>query len=171
MDGTSRHIKGEGDTVTVRNRDIPLLRDILPIMQQVCALEKRRDWQRDRMMRITQHITGMPGGGGMPRGLDEAFAMLSELDLEHEEMCREYVARMRRAERILNGIESQSMRAFVVMKYMMDIPDMRIREELNLTRTGFERARRCVEDAERMSEAVWREKWILYRKDTAEESR
>lgn len=48
-----------------RNRDIPLLADVLPIMQAVCHIERQRDWQKDRMANITQHLTGMPGGGGV----------------------------------------------------------------------------------------------------------
>ena len=147
--------------VVIRNRDIPLLADVLPIMQEVCMIEQRRDWQRDRMQNITQHLTGMPGGGGMPKGLDEAFALLAELDEEHEQRCKDYVRQLKAAQKILNEIESRSMRAFVTMKYVMDVPDAQIREELNMTRTGFNRARRCVESAERMSLVKWRERFIL----------
>ena len=147
--------------VVIRNRDIPLLADVLSIMQEICQIEQRRDWQRDRMTNITQHLTGMPGGGGNPKGLDEAFAMLSELDAEHEQRCKEYVLALKKAQRILNGIESRSMRAFVIMKYVMDVPDQEIRQELNMTRTGFMRARRCVEDAESMASVKWIERFII----------
>ena len=64
--------------VVIHNRDIPLLADVLPIMQEICQIEQRRDWQRDRMLNITQHLTGMPGGGSVPKGLDEAI--LAKLD-------------------------------------------------------------------------------------------
>lgn len=151
----------ERPVVVVRNRDIPPLAEVLPIMQEICHIEELRDWQRDRMLNITQHITGMPGGGGMPKGLDEAFAMLSELDEEHEQRCRDYVRQLKAAQKILNGIESRSMRAFVTMKYVMDAPDTEIRDALNMTRTGFNRARRCVESAECMAAVRWREKYIL----------
>lgn len=147
--------------VVIHNRDIPLLADILPIMQEICQIEQRRDWQRDRMLNITQHLTGMPGGGGMPKGLDEAFALLSELDEEHEQRCKDYVRQLKAAQKILNGIESRSMRAFVTMKYVMEVPDAQIREELNMTRTGFNRARRCVESAECMAMVKWHERYIL----------
>lgn len=147
--------------IVIRNKDIPLLADILSIMQEVCQIEKQRDWQRDRMANITQHLTGMPGGGGVPKGLDEAFAMLSELDEEHEQRCKEYVRQLKAAQKILNGIESRSMRAFVIMKYVMDMRDVDIRDELNLTRTGFSRARRCIETADSMASVKWRERYIL----------
>lgn len=147
--------------VVIRNRDILLLADVLSIMQEICQIEQWRDWQRDRMLNITQHLTGMPGGGGTPKGLDEAFALLSELDEEHEQRCKDYVRQLKAAQKILNGIESRSMRAFVTMKYVMDVPDAQIREELNMTRTGFNRARRCVESAECMAMVKWHERYIL----------
>lgn len=154
-------VKKENRPVMIRNRDIPLLADVLPIMQEVCQIERQRDWQHDRMANITQHLTGMPGGSRIPKGLDEAFAMLSEIDEQHEEKCKDYVRQLKAAQKILNDIESQSMRAFVLMKYVMDISDVDIRQELNLTRRGFERARRSVEEAESMSAVKWHERYIL----------
>lgn len=151
----------EQKPVVIRNRDIPLLADVLYIMQEVRLIEQRRDWQRDRMLNITQHITGMPGGGGNPKGLDDAFALLSELDEAHEQRCKDYVRQMKTAQKILNGIESRSMRAFVTMKYVMNVSDSEIRQELNMTRTGFNRARRCVESADCMAAVKWRERYIL----------
>ena len=56
--------------VKIRNRDIPLLADIFTIMQDIRQIEERREWQKGRMFNITQHLTGMPGGGGMPKVLD-----------------------------------------------------------------------------------------------------
>lgn len=152
-----------GKAIVVRNRDIPLLADILYIMQEICAIERRRDWQKDRMYNITQHLTGMPGRKGGGSGLDEAFALLSEIDEEHEEKCKEYVRQLKRAQRILNSIESRSMRSFVVMRYVMNMSDVEIRQELNLTRRGLERARRSVEEADCMSNVKWQERYILIR--------
>ncbi len=154
-------VEKEIKPVVVHNRDIPLLADVLSIMQEICQIELRRDWQRDRMVNITQHLSGMPGGGGTPKGLDEAFALLSELDEEHEQRCKDYVGQLKAAQKILNGIESRSMRTFVIMKYVMDVPDTDIRDELNMTRTGFNRARRCVESADCMAAVIWRERYIL----------
>lgn len=147
--------------VVVKNRDIPLLNSILYIMQAVKGLEERRAWQRDRMLNITQHITGMPGGGGMPKGIDEAISILSEIDTQHEEKCREYARQLKKAQKILNGIESVTMRTFVVMKYVMDVPDTRIRAELNMTYRGFDRARKAIEGAHDMQSVKWQEKYIL----------
>ena len=149
------------ESVRVRNKDIPLLADIFCIMQEVCAIEHRRDWQRDRMYKITQAINGMPSGGSVPHGLDEAFAKLAEIDEEHEKSCKEYVRQLRAAERILNGIPSRSMRAFVVMKYVMDVPDVQIRAELNISERGFKRARKSIEEAESMASVKWRERYVL----------
>ncbi|MBP3690898.1 MAG: hypothetical protein J6I74_06190, partial [Schwartzia sp.] len=108
-----------------------------------------------------QHLTGTPGGSGMPKGLDEAFALLSEIDDEHKQRCKSYVRQLRKAQKILNGIESHTMRVFVVMKYVMDAPDTEIRKELNMTRRGFERARDSVENAPCMEAVKWQERYIL----------
>ena len=147
--------------VVICNRDIPLLTDVLCIMQAVCQIERRRDWQRDRMTHITQAVTGMPSGGGAARGLDDAFSVLDELDREQQAECRDYVRQLRRAQNILNGIESRKMRTFVVMKYVMGCSDAEIRNELNMTRRGFDRARRSVENAHNMAAVKWQERYIL----------
>ena len=151
----------EFQPVMIRNADIPLLANVLYIMQDVAMIEERRAWQRDRMTNITQHLTGMPGGGGVPHGLEDAFSLLSELDTEHEEQCAEYVKQLRQAQKILNGIQSQGLRTFVELKYVFDVPDTEIRERLNMTRRGFEKARRAVEDAPTMRAVVWKEKYVL----------
>ena len=145
----------------VRNRDIPLLAEILYIMQEVKLLEEQRDWQHDRLTHITQHLTGMPGGGGLVHGYEDAFAKLSELDEEHESRCLEYSRELLQAQKILNGIKSRSMRVFVLMKYVFDVPDTEIREELNMTRRGFEKARRAVEEAPDMARVKWQEKYVV----------
>ncbi len=147
--------------VKVKNRDIPLLTEVLYIMQAVKGLEERRLWQRDRMLNITQHISGMPGGGGMPKGLDEAISMLSEIDEQHEEKVREYARQLRKAQKIINSIESVTMRTFVMMKYVMDVPDTRIRAELNMSYRGFDRARNAIENAPNMASVAWRERYII----------
>lgn len=151
----------EFQPVMIRNTDIPLLANILYIMQDVVLIEERRAWQRDRMTNITQHLTGMPGGGGVPHGMEDAFSLLSELDEEQEGLCAEYVKQLRQAQKILNGIQSQGLRTFVKLKYVFDIPDTEIRERLNMTRRGFEKARRAVEDAPTMQAVVWKEKYVL----------
>ena len=147
--------------VVIRNRDIPILADVLPTMQLVNQTERRLDWQHDRMLSINQHISGMPGGGSLPKGLEDAFAMLEEAGEAHEGQLKQYNHELRAAERVLNAIESRTMRAFVVMKYVMDVPDAEIRRELNMSEWGFNRARKAIEEAETMASVVWRERYIL----------
>lgn len=154
-------ISAAEDVIITRNRDLRALADLVPIMQEVRQIERAREWQRDRMFNITQVLSGMPRGGGLPKGIDDAMALLSGMEEELEEKCRAYVHQMRICQRILNGIDSHSMRAFVILKYILDAPDTEIRQELNLTRRGFERARRCVEEAECMAEVKWRESVIV----------
>lgn len=160
-----RPAKSEGESrrepTVVRNRDIPVLCDILPVMQLVCATERSLDWQHDRMTSMSQHISGMPGGGTLPQGLDEAFARLYEAGEDHGKELMQYNKELREAEKILNGIESRSMRAFVMLKYVWDVPDAEIRRELNMTEWGFNRARKAIEEAENMGMVVWRERYIL----------
>lgn len=146
----------------IHNQDIPVLADVLSIMQTVSQIENRRGWQRDRMTHMTQVISGMPGGGS-PKGLDYAIAALDELDREQQEECMSYVRQLKKAQKILNEIESQNMRAFVVMKYVMGCSDTEIKKELNLSRRGFERAKRSVENARSMGAVRWQERYILDR--------
>ena len=132
----------------VNNRDIPILADVLPAMQAVRQIERRRQWQRDRMTAITRHLTGMPNGKGGEKGLDGAFALLSELDQEHEARCIEYVRYIRAAQKVLNRIESVSMRVFVVMKYMLDMKDTDIMRELNVMELpGYSRRYTALQEA------------------------
>jgi len=148
--------------VVVRNHDIPLLAEVLPVMQLIGQTETLRDWQRARVLHITANLTGMPRGGGAA-GLDDAVAAMDELDREQHLAVREYAMHLRRAQRILNGIESRTMRSFVMMKYVMGLPDAEVQRELNMTRRGFDRARRSVEDAQDMASVKWQERFILSR--------
>ncbi len=152
------------DATVVRNKDIPLLASTLSIMQEIYQIEQRREWQKDRMLNITQHLTGMPGSRS-PRGLDDAFADLSELDYEQEKECRGYARQLRKIQKILNSIESHTMRTFVDMKYVMFVSDAEIRKELNMTRRGFDRARSCIESAPCMAAVKWQERYILIQED------
>lgn len=147
--------------VAVKNRDIPLLSRVLSTMQMIAQTERRQDYQRLRMQRITQYLGGMPGGSRTPKGLDEAFAILSEIDSEYELQCRAWARELRKAEGILNGIESRMMRAFVTMKYVMDIPDEKIRRDLNMSRRKFEAARQAVEEAQSMEQVKWSEGYAV----------
>ncbi len=145
----------------VRNRDIPLLARVLGIMQDVCGLERQIEWQNERMYSITARLTGMPSGKGGASGFDAAFAAIDGLKDEHREKIRMYVRELKRAEKIINSIPSATMRTFVTMLYVDDLPLEFIRKELNMTRYGFERARAAVEDAPSMRDVVWRERFLV----------
>ena len=148
-------------SVVVNNKDIPILANVLCIMQDVCAIERRREWQRERLYNITSHLTGMPRGGGGGNLFDNVFGELSALDEDHEQKVKQYIRELKRAERIVNGIESHSMRTFVTMKYLLDTPNSTIMRELNMTEWGFNRARRSIEEATDMSHVIWRERYIV----------
>lgn len=149
------------ETRRIRNRDIPLLERVLYVMQEVCSIEKRCLWQRDRMYNITQHITGMPGGGGLPSGLDAAFAALDGSNQEYRKKIASYMHELKTAEKIINGIASQTMRTFVVLMYVDGLPPDKVRAELNMSEWGFRRARSSIEQAQDMKSVVWREKYIV----------
>ena len=117
------------------------------------------------MYNITQHYSGIPGSrGGVPVGLDATFAAIAEIDEQHAEKLAEYVEDLKAAEAILNGIQSQTMRTFVEMKYVMDIPNQEIMRELNMTDYTFKLAKKAVEQAEDMAHVDWRERYVLDRK-------
>lgn len=148
-------------TTYVRNRDIIVLSKVRYIMQEVCRIEDLRQWEQERAYNITQHLTGMPGGGGVPRGLESLFEKLSELEERHLEKCRQYVATLTEAEAILNGIQSDGMRAFVLLKYVLDFSGKQVMRELNMTDYAYRSARRCVEGARSMRSAAWSEDYVV----------
>lgn len=157
-------------TRAVRNRDIPLLTDVLCIMQEVVMIESRMGWQRERMTSMNQRITGMPGSGGLPKGLEEAFAILSELEENQEKKCLEYSERLKEAQAILDGIENTQMKTFVEMKYIINASDQEIRKELNLSRRFFDEARKRIEEAPNMRSVRWPEKYV-YEPEKGEKSK
>lgn len=150
-----------GGTIIVKNKDIPILANVFAVMQLVNRSEATLNWQHDKILNISQHITGMPGGGSLPEGLDSALASLQEAGEIHEDNVRQYLHELHAAERILNGIESRTMRAFVVMRYCMNMSDAEIRRDLNMSEYGVARAKKAVEEAKNMASVVWRERYIL----------
>jgi hypothetical protein len=145
----------------VKNRDITLLARVLYVMQDVYSLEKRCEWQRDRLFSITQHITGVPGGKGVPSGFDTAFAAIDGINEEHREQIAAYTRELKSAEKIINSIPSRTMRSFVTMLYVDNMPAATVQRELNMTRRGFENARNAIEQAEDMASVVWRERFYV----------
>ena len=145
----------------IKNRDIPLLARVLYVMQDVCSLEKRCEWQRDRLFSITQNLTGMPSGKGVPTGFDAAFAAIDGINEEHREQIAAYTRELKAAEMIINSIPSRTMRTFVTMLYVENMPAATVQRELNMTRRGFENARNAVEQAQDMASVVWRERYYV----------
>ena len=145
----------------VRNRDIPLLSRVLYTMQDVTATEKKRLWMQDRLWNVTQKITGMPGGHGEPKGLDATFAVISEIEEKYARECAQYLMELKEAEAILNAIPSRTMRAFVTMRYVLDMSRREIMRELNLKRWKYEELCARVEQAQDMAHVDWPERYML----------
>ena len=142
-----------GDIV---NKDIDTLKHIMCTMQQVRSLEERAAWEKDRMNNITSHLSFTPRGGGVPSGLDRAFAAISDLEEQHKDEAIRYARELKRAEHILNSIENIEMRTFVVLMYVEQLPMTEVRERMNMSRRHFDAARKAVEDANNMGAVVWR---------------
>ena len=82
----------------VRNRDISTLQRVPALMAEAEKLEERRAWERARLTSARgQRLTGMPGGGGVPQGIDAALSRLSDLEEEHGEKLNGYVSAMKAA--------------------------------------------------------------------------
>lgn len=66
---------------------------------------------------------------------------------------------LKKAERILNGIESMTMRTMVEMLYVDKLPGSTVRQELGLTEWQYKQARKSIEDAESMALVKWHSGW------------
>lgn len=139
----------------IRNRDIALLTSVLPIMQVIRALEERGIWERERMTKLTQNLSGMPHGG-KPTGFDEALTALDELHAEHQARIVEYTEKLLRAEAVIRSIPHADMQVFVLMLYVENLSPKKIRNELNLSLRQFSEARAAIEQADDMKGVVWK---------------
>ena len=148
----------------VRNQDIPLLTQIFYILKEAESVERRGEWTYERLFNITRRMTGMPIGGGNAPGMDGTLAEVEELNRIYGDRLQECVKTLKDAERILNGIESQTMRTFVQMYYIDDISKAEIMRELNMTEWKFNKARENIENAENMKKVVWKEKLCILKK-------
>lgn len=138
----------------MNNRDLGPMLEIFDIVQNVRSLQRRRDFEQEQMYSITQHLTGMPGGG-KSTGYDERLGKIEELSEEHLRAYEEYAKRIRGVERALNGIEDEKMRAFVQMFYIDRIGASEIRKELEMGERWFLAARKAIETAEDMKSVKW----------------
>lgn len=142
----------------VKNRDIPLLGRVMCRMADICKAEEDSEWLTDRMHHITRQITGMPRGGAAA-GFDSLIAELGEKNERLKARMNLYLQELKQVEKILNGIGSPTMRTFVVMMYVDNVPHATVQRELNMTRYTFERAKAAIENAECMAKVVWRERF------------
>ena len=142
------------------NRDIPVLTRIFYTMQDVLSLEKRSEWQQERMFSVTKRLRGMPGGGGLPSGIDQALSEMDELNHDYGVRLKDYVHELKVAERILNGIESRTMRTFVRMVYVDNIAKSAVMRELDMTEYGYRKARENIELASDMAHVRWNERFL-----------
>ena len=152
------------------NRDIRVLAGVSAAMSEIELLEEQMEWERSRLSCLSRYPSGMPTASRTHDGLDRAYSIIDGLERDHAESCAQYRRRIRAAERILSGIESDTLRAFVKMRYVFGVPDTKIRESLNLTRRGFERAKKAVEEAPSMREVKWQERILLSGAEEAEET-
>lgn len=142
----------------VKNKDITLLQEIRLIELDIVSLEKRAQWERDRMSSITQHLSS-GGGGGSPSGLDEAFAAISETEERHRKLIGQYAKVVNKAERIIGRIASHQMRTMVRMLYVDNVADIAVQSVLRMSRRMFENARATIESAECMADVKWNDKY------------
>ena len=153
-----------GTEIEVNNADILVLQRVFYAMQDVCITEERCQWEEDRMFSISQRLTGMGGGKGVPRGLESGLAAIEQADKKHRSSLKKYQSELEAADRILSGIENPNMRTFVILLYVMMLPGEEVRKRLNMTEYGFKRARRLIEEAENMAQAEWTDRYVLRKK-------
>lgn len=142
----------------VKNRDVLLMSRIFEIMQDIISLENRSDWQYERLFSITRRLTGMPGGGGLPQGMEGTIAEVNELNERYGDRLKNYVHALKEAEKILNAMP-ESMQTFVRAYYIDGLTRAEVMRELNMTKWAFDHARESIEQAECMAKVKWKEKY------------
>ena len=138
-----------------RNKDLPVLQNVLAVMQDVCNGENQIEWLHDRMYFITQRFSQTPGVGGQPMGFDVILADIDDLGDSHRRRIKACVRELRKAERILNDIPNQTMRTFVTMLYVMKFTPAQVKNELGLSEWKFRTAREEIEHAKLMKNVRW----------------
>lgn len=140
---------------TIRNKDIPLLREVPCIMQDIEELEERRKWESDRRYRITQHLSPSPRGSGTSNGIDEVLSSIEKLEEEQRSLIKQYVKKLGKATQIIRDIPSAHMRTFVSMMYLNNVPGSVVRNKLKISRRNFDRAKEAIEQADDMASVPW----------------
>ncbi len=142
----------------MRNQDVKLMENIFDILNETVSVERRSEWTHERLFSITRRLTGMPIGGGNSPGMDGLMAEVEELSEIYGEKLKKCLSELRKAERILNGIENQRFRTFVQMFYIDRIPKAEIMRDMNMSEYVFGKCRERIEQAESMKKVDWPEK-------------
>lgn len=145
----------------INNRDIAVLGEVMALMHEVKRLENQLLTQRESMFHITQKLNDMPTGKGMHRGIDDLLARYNELELRLLDTQTEHMDKLKQQQRIIDGIESVRMRAFVCMVYVENCSKADVMRELQMSDWQYRSARDSVEQASSMRTVVWREKYML----------
>ena len=146
---------------TVKNRDIPVLARMLYVMQDVSVTEELRKMLQERLYNMSARITGSPGGNGEPKGLDAPFAAIGEMEERYGQECDSMAAELLHGDTILNSIPSETMRAFVKMRYVMGMSRGQIMTKLGLKKWEYFEICDRIEQAENMAHVCWQEKYAL----------
>ena len=140
-----------------KNRDLDALEGIFDTLNEAVSMEKRSEWTYDRLYVITRRMTGMPISGGNAPGMDGILAEVEDLCQIYSDKLKQSAKALKKAEKILNGIEHQRMRVFVQMLYIDKVPKAEIMREMDMTEYSFNKCREKVEQAENMRTAIWPE--------------
>lgn len=139
------------------NPELKTITRVYYTMQDAMSAERRREWVRESLFSVTQQITGMPRGGGLPQGIDSGLARLDELDRAYTEAVLRATEELCEAQRILDSIGRMELRVFVQMLYLDGFSGAEVRRELGISKWKFDKIRQSVENAERLAEAKWPE--------------
>jgi len=123
-------------------------------MREIVSLEKQVDWQRDQMVKMNQHIGNLPRSGSQPKGYEEAFSIISEVEGQQLEKLIEYAGIIKESEKVISGIIDDETRLFVRLLYVDQLSRMRIQRVMRMSPKRMRRMREAVDMAENM-ENVW----------------
>lgn len=140
----------------MKNRDIPLLQSILGVMQRIRQLEMKAEWEHDRMIKVTSHLSLVRGSGhDIGDMMDDVLAKVDAIEQEHREELKAYVDKMREADRIVNeDITDDKLRAFVEMAYIDGMSAGEVKKELNLSEWEYRQTKEKIENAGCMKEVT-----------------
>lgn len=140
----------------IKNKDIPLLEEIMAIMIEAPLIEHKWQWNQDRKYHITQNVSQAPGAANNASKIESILASMDSLNAKHLKKMEEYTGKMEKAQGILNGIKEPTIRTFAVMKYIMGQSETQIRAQLALTEWRYKQLKKAVENAPCMCKVRWK---------------